>query len=147
MERFRFTLEQLLRLRLEREQECEIALAKIAGELKSVDRQIDSMRGKMADAFDWPMLTKNDFLIRDRIVLKSMNDLEMLQTARKEIEARYQDANSKYTEAHIKREALDRIKIKKHERWRKSYNREQTRHLDEIAKNMKSQLSMTGGKW
>ncbi len=146
MERFRFTLEQLLRLRLEREQECEIALAKIVGELKSVDRQINSMREKMADAFNWSMQTKDDFLIRDRVVLKSRNDLEMLQATREEIEARYKDANSKYIEAHIERDALARIKKKKHERWRKSYNQAQTRHLDEIAKNVKRPLSMTGGK-
>ncbi len=41
MKRFRFSLETLLSLRKEKEQECEITLAAAAGELAVIERRID----------------------------------------------------------------------------------------------------------
>lgn len=144
VKRFRFTLETLLRLRSEKEQECAIALAGIAGELHLIDKNIESVRSDATRAFAWKIETKDDLLARDRIFLKSVNDLNMLEKARNKAEERHAVAKSRYEAAHIQKKALDNIKDKRKNRWRHTFRREQFNRLDEVAMGLARKASLMG---
>lgn len=144
MKKFRFSLETLLFLRREEEQESEIALAKAAGELKAIENCIDEARLAGDEAFTQEIRTLDDLIVRDRIWMKSVNDRKALEVSRKKVAGRFEEARKVYIEAHIRRNTLDRLKKKRFERHRKDMRREEIHHLDEAARRAVSKDILMG---
>ena len=134
MKRFRFSLDTLLALRREQEQECEIALAAASGELLTLDGRIAEARRAGEHAFESPAPGLDEMAARDRLWTKSVNDRAALAAPRAEAARKTDEARRLYTRAHIERKALERLREKRFEQWRGAVKREETRYLDESAK-------------
>lgn len=145
MKRFRYSLETLRSLRREREQECEIKLAVAAGELLIIDRRIEEARCAGEKAFLAGGTTIDDLRTRDLLWLKSVNDRKALEHPRKEAVGRVNTARGMYNEAHSKRSALDRLREKRLEQWKKQMKAEENQRLDETAKGTSARRRLTGG--
>ena len=130
MKRFRFSLETLLALRREQEQECEITLAAASGELLT----IAEARRAGEQAFESPAPGLDEMAARDRLWTKSVNDRAALAAPRAEAARKTDEARRLYTRAHIERKALERLREKRFEQWRGGVKREEARYLDESAK-------------
>jgi flagellar FliJ protein len=146
MKRFRYSLETLRSLRREREQECEIKLAVAAGELLSIEKRIEAARSAGENAFLAGGITIDDLRTRDLLWLKSVNDRKALEHPRKEAAGKVDTARGVYIDAHLKRSALDRLREKRFEQWKKQMKAEENQRLDETAKGTSARRRMTGGE-
>jgi len=142
MKRFRYSLETLLSLRREREQECEIELANASSELMSVENRIESARIAGDRAFLITCANMNDMVARENLWLKSHNDQKALEKPRAEAAKKIENARVHYHDAHSRRVALDRIREKRLRQWRKKVKKEEINRLDETnnAASMRQRL-------
>ena len=115
MKRFQYSLETLLSLRKEREQECEMALAFAAGKLADINNRIEAALLTGNNAFMGGVITIDDMRLRDRILLKSVNDCKALEKPRLEASEKVDEARTIYADAHSQRAALDRLREKRME--------------------------------
>jgi flagellar FliJ protein len=145
MKRFQFSLETLLSLRKEREQECEIALAAAAGELAKIERRIEEARSSGDRAFSTEMSTLDDFRARDLLWMKSVKDCKSLEKPRQEAAGKMNEARKKYNRAHSERTALDKLREKRMEQWKFKVKQEEIKRLDETAKGADVRKRLTGG--
>lgn len=136
MKRFRFSLETLLAIRREKEQESEIALAAASGRLQSIDQSISEARRAGDEAFKSPAAGLDAMAARDRLWAKSVNRRAALAAPRAEIARTVDQARSVYTEAHIERTALERLREKRFEQWRGDLKRKEAALLDESARGI-----------
>ena len=136
MKRFRFSLETLLAIRWEKEQESEIALAAASGQLQAIDQSISEARRAGDEAFKSPAADLDAMAARDRLWAKSVNRCAALAAPRAEAARRVDKARSVYTEAHIERTALERLREKRFEQWRGDMKRKEAALLDENARGI-----------
>ena len=146
MKRFRFSLETLLSLRREREQECEIVLSSAVGQLVSIDNRIEAARLAGERAFQAEGVTLDALRARDRLWLKSLGDRKALEKPRSEAVLKVDDARSLYTEAHIKWSALDKLREKRMQQWKARVKQEEIKRLDETAKGAVLRQRLIGGE-
>ena len=145
MKRFRFSLETLLSLRREREQECEIALAVVTGRLATIDNRIERARLAGDNAFMAGGVTIDELRARDRLWMKSVSDRKALEQPRIEASMKVDDARIVYSEAHSQRAALDKLREKRIEQWKFQAKREEIKRLDETARGAPVRRRLTGG--
>ncbi len=145
MKRFQFSLETLLSLRKEREQECEIVLASAVGELAAIDRRIADARTYSDAVFMAGGTSLEELRARDAVVRHSSSVIEGLQEPRSVASGRVDDARKEYVEAHSQSAALERLKEKRREQWKFEARQEEIRRLDETAKGAMVRQSLTGG--
>lgn len=145
MKRFQFSLETLLSLRKEREQECEIALASAAGKLTLIENRIEEARSAGENAFSVDVVTLDDLRARDLLWMKSENDLRALEKPRSEAAVKVDDAQKIYTSAHSERSALDKLREKRMVQWKFKAKQEEIKRLDETAKGAVVRRRLTGG--
>ena len=134
MKRFRYSLDTLLALRREREREREIALAAAAGALSRIDLQI----ARLSDSGTRIFLTGGgefeDLKMRERYYARSIKEIQKLTVPREQAEQAWKESSEAYAEAHRERLALDRVKEKRREEWRRELKREEILLLDETAR-------------
>lgn len=145
MKRFRFSLETLLTLRKEKEQECEIALASAVGELSSIDRRIAEARRHSEEVFMAGGRSLEDMRNREAVMRRASTVIESLQEPRELASGKVDVARHAYNEAHSQRAALDRLREKRREQWKADVRREEIRQLDETAKGALVRKRLTGG--
>ena len=145
MKRFRFSLETLLNLRKEKEQECEIALAAAVGELASIDRRIDDAQRQSDEVFMAGGRTLEDLRNREVVMSHASDVIQSLQEPRELASGKVDVARNAYNEAHSQRAALDRLREKRRDQWRAGIRREEIRQLDETAKGALVRKRLTGG--
>lgn len=145
MTRFRFSLETLLSLRKEKEQECEIALAAAVGELAAIDRRIDDARSRNDSVFLAGGRSLEELKIREAVMNNTSSLVKSLEGPRQAASGNVDAARGDYTEAHSQRAALDRLREKRQEQWKADGRREEIRRLDETAKGALARKRLTGG--
>ncbi len=136
MKRFQFTLETLLNLRREKEQECEITLARTAGKLKMIEKEIETVRQVGDDVFTLKIETLDDIQARDRIWLKMVNELKKLEVSRQEAFSHYEAAGEQYREAYMQHKTLEKLKDRRLEHWKGVAVREEINQRDEVARGV-----------
>ncbi len=146
MKRFQFSLETLLSLRREREQECEIVLASAVGSLVSIDIRIDAARDAGEKAFLTQGFSIDELRARDSLWMKSLGDRKALEQPRKEASKSVDEARKVYAEAHSKRAVLDKLKDKRKDQWKFRAKQEEIKRLDETAKGVAVRRRLTGGE-
>jgi len=146
MKRFQFSLETLLSLRREREQECEITLASAVGSLLSIENRIEEARIAGENAFKPGGVSLDDLRARDRLWMKSLGDRKALEQPRNEASTRVDKARDVYTVAHSERAALDKLRDKRKEQWKRRLKHEEIKRLDETAKGAAVRRRLTGGE-
>jgi flagellar export protein FliJ len=145
MKRFRFSLDALLSLRREREQECEIALAHAVGKLAEIDGRIEQARLSGERAFEDREASLDALRARERIWAKSVADIKALERPRREAAAGVDESRQVYAEAHSQWAALDRIRELRFQEWRAEARKEEIRRLDETAGGAAVRKRLTGG--
>ena len=146
MKRFRFSLETLLKLRKEKEQECEIVLARAAGELSVVRRRIDEAVEAGERAFQEQWTSLDDLRSRELVLLKSMNDRKKLEKPLQEASRKVDEARVVYTKAHAQRSALDKLRDKRKDQWKTHAKLEEIKRLDETSKGTEARRRLRGGE-
>ena len=145
MQRFRFSLETLLTLRKEKEQECEIALAAAVGELASIDRRIADARRHSDEVFLAGGRSLDDLRTREAVMRHASGVIDSLKEPRELASGRVDVARQAYNEAHSQRAALDRLREKRRDQWKAGIRRDEIRQLDETAKGALVRRRLTGG--
>jgi len=144
MKRFRYSLETLLSLRREREQECEIELSIAMSELLNIENRIESALNAGDRAFLVACMNVNDMLARENLWLKSINDRKALEKPRTEAAHRVENARIHYQDAHSQRIALEKIRDKRLGQWRKKVKREEINRLDETSNSASMRQRLWG---
>jgi len=144
MKRFQFSLETLLSLRKEQEQECEIVLALAVGTLTSINRRIEAARRAGDNAFLSGGSSIEELRSRERLWLKSLGDCKALEQPKQEASRKVDEARDVYTEAHVKRTALDKLREKRKDQWKFKMKQEEIKRLDETAKGANIRRRLTG---
>lgn len=146
MKRFRFSLDTLLTLRREREQECEIDLARAVGKLAEIDRRINEAAAFGERAFAFRETGLESLRARERLWTKSVADLKALERPRRDAAAVVEEKRRVYAEAHSQWAALDKLRERMFEKWRTDMRKEEARLLDETAVGTMARKRLMGGE-
>ena len=146
MKKFRFSLETLLMLRKEKEQECEIVLARAAGELSAVRRRINEATEAGERVFQKQWTSLEDLRSREIVLLKSINDRKKLEKPLQEASRKVDEARVEFTKTHAQRSALDKLKDKRKDQWKTHARREEIKQLDETTKGAEVRRRLRGGE-
>ena len=145
MKRFRFSLETLLSLKKEKEQEREIALARATGELAILDRQISELREEGSRTFMRGAVDINELRARELLFTRTTKQIAKLAVPRRKAESKRIHARDEYAQAHAETMALERVREKRFEQWRIRARREEIKRLDEAAKGADVRRRLSGG--
>lgn len=137
MKRFRFSLEQILRLREYEEQQAELELGRITGECERLRREIVSLdeRGRSAaqthlGSRAWDVTYRFD---EERYIAGLKSRATILARELESWEAQLEKARERFREARKRREVLSRLKSRKAEQYHEAVEKEQQRVLDEAS--------------
>lgn len=134
MKKFQFSLESLLGLRRQQEQDREIELGKAVRELSLIEEKLAAAQALGEAAFKVPALTLLEMQARERLWTKSISDIDALGEPRSEALNRVEVARLAYVDAHIACTALERLKDKRFAQWKNKLRKKEIRNLDEAAK-------------
>lgn len=136
MKRFRFRLEKLLELRLYREKDAELALARAAGELDALQRRIEAVAAERvsvaADRFA-PGRSVAEIRNAELYMLRLERNAEALMKAAATAELAVEQAQDAFVEARKERAVLDKLKERRAAEHRKASMVEEIAVLDDIA--------------
>lgn len=138
MKRFQFTLESILELRLEEEQESEMILGKAMGEwnlLNDKKNQNQLIKEKNQSS---PVTASQDFLQNGLYMTRIDQEIDRLQKDMDSREEHLDELREKYREARARREGLDKLKEKRKEEHNKIRKRVEAHGLDDLLNNMKT---------
>ncbi len=137
MKRFQFTLEQILELRLEEEQEAEVRLGRDMGEWNKLharrEERLDVKKRYARGA------GSADFLQQGLYLARIDQEIGKLGEQMKSMEPRLEQLRSEYREARAKREGLDKLKEKREEEHRQLRLKAEARSLDDLINTMNRQ--------
>ncbi len=145
MTQFQFSLETLLFIRKQKEQECEISLARAVGKLMKIENQIKQAGERGEKTFLAGGLTLEDLQIRENVWRKSLLDIKKLQETREKAQLEVSKERSLYKKAHADRMALEKLRERRMEEWKKKIKREEIKQLDEAAKGSAARMKLRGG--
>ncbi len=146
MTQFQFSLETLLSLRREQEQECEIALSRAVGRLVNIEKQIEDAAKKGEEVFLAGGNTLELLRLRENVWQKSRQDIQKLQEPREEARQQVSKERHVYRQAHAKKMALEKLREKRKEEWKIKIKREEIKQLDEVAKGAAARMKLRGGE-
>lgn len=138
MKRFQFTLETILELRLEEEQEAEMILGKAMGEwnlLNDKKKQREAIKEKNKIS---PIGDSQDFLQNGLYLTRIDQEIQKFQEDMDSREEHLEELRDKYREARARREGLDKLKEKRKEEHNEIRKRVEAHSLDDLLNNMKT---------
>ena len=137
MKRFRFSLETILELRLEEEQEAEIRLGQAMGEWNQLNEQkMQRLAVKEKSRRAGPV-SSADLLQSGLYLARIDSEITDLQSRMDGMEPRLEELRAAYREARAKREGLDKLKEKRRSEYKELWKRAEAHNLDDLLNNMK----------
>ncbi len=136
MKRFQFALESILALRLEKEQEAEMALGRAMGEWNRINGQ-KSRCLRMKEQYKFRPPALDDDLLQQGLFLAGID--QKIQGFDRELERREPELSSlraAYREARSQREGLDKLREKREEEYRRDAGKQEARSMDDLLNNM-----------
>ena len=134
MKKFNFSLDKVLTLRAFYEKQAEIALSRAVSERDIVKNKIENIDLKVLEAL--PIFSQD---IDMSILLWTENYIKGLKVRKLELEKelifleeKVKLCIQKYSETSKDRKILERLKDKKFEEWKKSFDKEEIISIDEI---------------
>ena len=134
MKRFNFSLEKVLSLRVFYEKEAEIALSRAVSERDIAKRAIEDIDAKILECssifsqdVDISILLSAEDYIKGLKVRKIELEKKLIT-----LEENVKVCIAKYTEKSKDRKIIERLKDKKLEEWKKTYNKEEIISIDEV---------------
>ncbi len=134
MKRFQFTLETILELRLEEEQEAEMRLGRAMGEWNRInDRKMNrqEIRSRSLRAAPGADLVQSGLYIA-----RLDQEIARLQKELEDREGELERLREEYRMARAGREGLDKLKEKRHNEYKEIRNRVEAHSLDDLLNNM-----------
>ncbi len=136
MRRFRFDLEKLLELRAYREKEAELELARMVGELASIEariREVAEERAAVAAGRFGKGRSSSDMLAAERYILRLDKTRDALIEAAAKAELAVEAARDAFAEASRDRKVIDKLKEKRKGEYRKAAANQEIAVLDDIS--------------
>lgn len=138
MKRFHFSLETLLSIRQQREQDARLELAGITSECNRLDEQLGVLaRERTASVSRGKDDFKEDLMrwyaYRELYLQRLDRRIEEIQEDRAALELRREDAAAAYREAHREVFVLEKLREKRYALYRRESAREEQRSIDDIA--------------
>ncbi len=134
MKKFNFSLDKVLTLRAFYEKQAEIALSRAVSERDIVKNKIENIDLKVLEAspifsqdIDMSILLWTENYIKGLKVRKLELEKELIS-----LEEKVKLCIQKYSETSKDRKILERLKDKKFEEWKKSFDKEEIISIDEI---------------
>ena len=134
MKKFNFSLDKVLTLRAFYEKQAEIALSRAVSERDIVKNKIENIDLKVLEAspifsqdIDMSILLWTENYIKGLKVRKLELEKELIS-----LEEKVKLCIQKYSETSKDRKILERLKDKKFEEWKKSFDKEEVISIDEI---------------
>ena len=134
MKKFNFSLDKVLTLRAFYEKQAEIALSRAVSERDIVKNKIENLDLKVLEAspifsqdIDMSILLWTENYIKGLKVRKLELEKELIS-----LEEKVKLCIQKYSETSKDRKILERLKDKKFEEWKKSFDKEEIISIDEI---------------
>ena len=134
MKKFNFSLDKVLTLRAFYEKQAEIALSRAVSERDIVKNKIENIDLKVLEAspifsqdVDMAILLWTENYIKGLKVRKLELEKELIS-----LEEKVKLCIQKYSETSKDRKILERLKDKKFEEWKKSFDKEEIISIDEI---------------
>lgn len=138
MKRFQFTLETILELRLEEEQEAEVILGRAMGEWnllndKKMQRLAIKEKNKVSPGAGGQDILQNGLYMAriDQEILQLQRDMDSREDHLEELREKYRAARSR-------REGLDKLKEKRKAEHNEIRKRAEAHNLDDLLNNMKT---------
>lgn len=137
MKRFQFTLETILELRLEEEQEAEMILGKAMGEWNLLnDKKMQRLAIKEKNKIS-PLPGSRDLLQNGLYMARIDQEIRQLQKDMDSREEHLEELREKYRAARARREGLDKLKEKRKAEHNEIRKRVEAHALDDLLNNMK----------
>ena len=134
MKAFQFSLEQILELRLEQEQEAEVRLGRVVSEWNRIGRQKqDCLEKKMRLA---PAAAPEDIRQSSLYCARLDQQIQRYQQEMDRKEPLLEKLREEYRQARAAREGLDKLKEKRKEEHKKRARRKEELFLDDLSQNM-----------
>jgi flagellar FliJ protein len=143
MKRFNFSLESVLKLRIQEEEDAKLALAERENELSHLNEELEEIKKNLNKFQDDEKVSRGQGYQSVDKLRQSVSWRHKFKTDISQklgaIEAVKQDINiarKNLIEATKKRKGLDILKENQFKTWQKEYNRKEQIFLDELAQNM-----------
>ncbi len=134
MKAFQFSLEQILELRIEEEQEAEIRLGRAVSEWNRFNRDREDREAKKRGIT--PGLTPEDILQTSLYLARLDQEIDRFQQAMDQRAPLLEKLRREYTEARAARQGLEKLKEKRLNEHRKKAHRKEALILDDLSMNM-----------
>jgi len=134
MKRFQFTLDSILELRLEEEQEAEMRLGRAMGEWNRInDRRLNRMETRKRFSASVP---GGDLIQSGLYVARLDQEISRLQKDLDDREGELERLRQEYRTARAGREGLDKLKEKRKNEYNEIRSRVEAHSLDDLLNNM-----------
>ena len=135
MKAFQFSLEQILELRLEEEQEAEVRLGRLVSEWNRLNqkRQDCLERKKQLK----PRVSAADILQNSLYSSRLDQEIQRYQRAMDDQEPLLEQLREEYRKARASREGLEKLKEKRKKEHKKKAQHRETLFLDDLSQNMR----------
>jgi flagellar FliJ protein len=136
MRSFRFDLEKVLKLRLNREQETEIELGKAIGALSALERRIKNVAEEKVLAAKNRFAknrSANEMLSYEVYILRLDQTKDALLTAAAKADLEVEKAREIYIEASRDRKIIDKLKERRQKEYHKAMLLDEVKMLDDIS--------------
>ncbi|MCG8453734.1 MAG: flagellar FliJ family protein [Spirochaetales bacterium] len=145
MKSFQFSLETLLSLRQETEQEKRIILAQKVGVLNQIEQRLQEAENRVNAAFQEESGTLEMLQLRERVMNRSASERRTLEQPRQSALQEVEKARGAYAQARAASAALERLKEKRKEEWAKEAKRQEILRIDEVARGSRARGALKGG--
>ncbi len=136
MKRFQFSLETILELRLEEEQEAEIRLGKAVGEWNLLNEQKRQRLAIKEHSRTAGPVGSADLLQSGLYMARIDSEIAGLQSRMDGMDGQLEELRAAYREARAKREGLDKLKEKRRSEYKEAWKRREAHTLDDLLNNM-----------
>ena len=130
MKRFSFSLQKVLQLRKYREEECKVELGRAIGILTEIENSINAAASSRRLAALERFSAADDMQTWDNYILRLDQEVERLMKDAAKAELTVEEKRGLYLEASRELKAIEKLKEKRKEEYRKDMFAAQTAELD-----------------
>jgi flagellar FliJ protein len=141
MKRFKFTLESVLQLRMQQEDEIKRRLAQVTRQIQRIKESIKQGQNSLSSLWDEERAVRVGEAHAKRFKQyvsyqhKLKLDIVSFSNTLKKLRNEAEQINKELTEARRKRRSLEQLQQQRFDAWKKNYIRQEQKYLDEVSQN------------
>ncbi|MCL2763757.1 MAG: flagellar export protein FliJ [Treponema sp.] len=132
MKKFNFKLEKVLRIKKFNEEECKMALGQAISVLNLIEKQIMQTAVKRHNAASQRFNDPAQMIFWDTYILRLEREAEQLAEKAAQAEMVVEEKRVLYQEAYKELKAIEKLKEKRYEEYRKDYFVSEMNQIDEL---------------